>query len=272
MLCLSQVNVSLNENCEAQLTAEMLMTGDLFPNEFYEISIADDHGNFVGESLVSTEDFGLHEFQVFNPLCNNYCWGQILIEFKQLPQIVCPENLTLSCAALDVLPLPEVAMNQCAGTATVRLANEIRERLDCDEEFTHRVTRSYVAIDDFGNTATCNQEILLERVDLSGLQFPTTAIIMCSELDSFVLLESGIPRPFTQAPNGDIGIPFLCEGPSVDSGIETNFICPLTGLSTGVPIIPEGGLSVLTPDGPELLEGNTITNCSAVLLLSLIHI
>ena len=279
--CISQLNVSLNEMCMAEFTPNMGGIGLECQNLFYDVELFDENGDLLrDENNMPTTKLGIEDinqdltFRISNndPLCDNgnSCWGNLLVEFKNLPQIVCPPNLTLTCAALDMLPLPEVATSQCAGTATIVLANEIRERLDCDDSYTHRVFRTYVATDAAGNSTSCEQEILLERIDLSGLQFQLGATIMCSELDSFLLLPSGIPQPFAQAPNGDIGVPFLCTGPGTGSGsgIGTNFICPSTGSGTGVPIIPDGGLSVLTPDGPVLLEGNTTGNCSAVLLFT----
>jgi len=272
MTCLAQVNISLDQNCEAILTADMLMTGPLLPTEYYEFYISDGFGNFEQVTSLDIDDLGMHDFQVYNPICDdNACWGRMLVEYKHLPRIDCPDDLTLSCGALDVLPLPDVTGGgTCIATAfDIYLADEVRDKIECGEpgaeDYTHVVTRTYVATDDQGNSASCSHTIMVERINLTGVEFPGNACIQCSQLDDFILAESGVPIPWINAGltgSGTAGVPVICM-PFIHT--TTGLVCPSTGSGTGVPLIPQTGGSVLTPDGPEIFLGDAVGNCSAAI-------
>ena len=251
MVCISDVNISLDGNCEVDLTAAMFVTGDLFPNEFYQFHIKDYFGNKVPVSSFDIDDVGeTYVLEVSAPICNNACWTNVTVEYKLPPQIECPGDLTLSCGALDLIGVPP-AVGNCA-PFEVFLASEEREAYTCHDDFTHRVTRTYRAVDSFGNSSECTHTVYIERVDLDEIHFPESLSIATGNAiscgDSIIEFDAnGIPLPWPSDPltGTGSGVPILCD-PLVTNGL----ICPSTGSGTGVPLIP----------------GQTEQLCSAVVL------
>jgi len=291
MQCISQINLSLREtDCAAELLPSMVLPGvgescDFSP--LMEVVITDDHGNLLRDEFgnptnrITIDHLGQNlEYKITNNLinpmtgeaCGNTCWGNVLVEYKHLPQIDCPDDLTLSCGALDVLPLPNVAGEGACSVAAfeVYLADEQRNKIECGdpgaESYTHIVTRTYVATDALGNTSSCSHTIMLERIDLGGLEFPENAVVNCSELDNFKLADNGVPIPWVTAGltgSGSAGVPVICHPGMLTT---TGLVCPSTGSGTGIPLIPQSGATVLSPDGPEMVMGDVVGNCSAAII------
>ena len=99
MTCLSRINLSLDQNCEARIRPEMLFLGPdgICPN-FLCVSVQDEEGNDHA-NFFDTSDDG-QEFTVTINDCNgsnNSCWGTVRIELKTSPDIVFPADTTLLC-------------------------------------------------------------------------------------------------------------------------------------------------------------------------------
>jgi len=57
MSCKGDINVSLDELCVAELRPSMLLSGDIFPDHLYVLTIKDDYGNEVPNTF-GKEDVG----------------------------------------------------------------------------------------------------------------------------------------------------------------------------------------------------------------------
>lgn len=238
--CEDQINVSLDASCEATITPAMGAIRLLgCCNDDYIMEVYDEYGELVLDNLVDLSHRNqMMTFHVTEPCCGNSCWGKLLVEYKLPLQIECPEDVTVSCGALNIIPVPP-AVGACAGFE-VFLFSETHEQLLCDDEFTGRVTRTYKAVDDFGNEDVCSHTITLERLILDEIVFPenlTVAMgnaISCSD-DLFEFDANGFPLPWPMDPmtGSGSGVPIMC-----DDDVMNGLICPLTGSGTGVPLIP----------------------------------
>ncbi len=246
--CKGQINVSLDNSCEAIITPAMGAI-NLFSicNPVYSIEVFDELGDLVPGNLVDLSHRNqLMEFKVTEPCCNNSCWGNLLVEYKLPPKIACPPNDTLSCGVLNLLGIPP-AVGACAGFE-VFLFSETREQLLCDTMFTNIVTRTYKAVDDFGNEDVCSHKIYLKRLILNDIYFPfpltvgNGMAIKCSD-ENFDFDENGFPLPWPLDPQtgSGSGVPIIC-----DINVIDGLICPptgsgsptMTGSGSGVPLIP----------------------------------
>jgi len=168
--CKGAINFSIDESCEGSLTAAMLLTGDIFPEHIYEITVKDENGNVVPNHFSIGDVNKTYEVTVTNKLCDNIsCWLLVTVEYKFGPVIECALNDTLSCLqAFDEASRPDVSSN-CVPSELVLLDEKI-ENLSCDPEFTSKMVRVWTAIDLFGNVSdTCTQEIYLERTNLDNI-------------------------------------------------------------------------------------------------------
>ena len=168
--CNGHMNISVDQNCEAEITPKVVLTGDIFPDHVYDVVITNSDGEEVS-NMFGGDDIGeLFTVSVSNPLCNdNSCWMTILIEDKWAPQIICQDD-TLSCVmAFDESTIPTLIDDNCSGGELI-LIDEIYEPLNCDSLFTSRLTRIWTAIDAAGNMAdTCTQVISLLRTNLDSI-------------------------------------------------------------------------------------------------------
>ncbi|NNE27107.1 MAG: hypothetical protein HKN09_09710 [Saprospiraceae bacterium] len=238
--CEDQINISLDQSCEAIITPAMGAIG-LLPicNDSYTIEVFDSYGDPIPGNLVdlSHKDQML-EFVITEPCCGNSCDGKITVEYKLPPQIVCPPDTVLTCGILNVLGLPP-AVGACADFE-VFLANEQRDQLLCDPIYTYEITRTYKAVDEFGNEDECTQTIRLERLQLNDIVFPgpkslaTGNAISCSDpLYEFDMNGNPLPFPSDPMTGTGSGVPIVCD-PNVTDGL----FCPLTGSASGVPLVP----------------------------------
>jgi len=204
MLCIEQVNISLNSDCEATLTADMLIAGVTYPDSLYEFNIRDHQGNFQPIETLELSHLGPQVIEVVAPLCDNSCWSNVLIEYKHVPILACPD------------------------TIEVFLAHEERNTLECGEPdsdlYTHIVSRQYQVRDEMGNILnSCKQKIYLERIVPGEVKFPAAASINCSDLGSLTLNAQGCPEPwFADDELGlEIGHPYLMMMPNMGTGSGT---------------------------------------------------
>lgn len=299
--CIAQVNVSLDQNCEAVITPEAVLAS-LTTAADYSVVLYDSHNQVIPNNLVSLNQLNENiRYEVFNNECSpNSCWGNILVEAKIQPVLNCI-NDTISCAAADVLPPPnlmDLSGNCLQSTFEINLINEVREDVsDCNSPFTNIVTRTFQATDGNGNTTTCDQKLVLTRLDFSKLDYPDgTTTIRCSDTDNFQYYDFNeddadketclIPLPWlnttaTGSGTADLGTPYLACFPTTGSGTGTGIpgggsgsgtgsgTIGFPGLGTGsgtgsgtpfIPLIPEGGATLVTDDGVELIEGSALCN------------
>jgi len=172
IVCLGDINLSLDETCSSVITPEMLLSPALFPASMYEIELRDEYGNVVDNNFDFTDIGKCFTFSVSVPLCNDQsCWGNVCVEDKFIPTIDCGMPVTLPCnASEDDYPDPIVSDN-CGGAELV-LVNQTITPAEC-ETFLRTIERTFIAVDAQGNeSAPCTQTIIIDRVDLSGIQFP----------------------------------------------------------------------------------------------------
>ena len=189
MAC-KDLNVSLDANCEALITADAVLTsscperakvylthyGKPVPNP------VDSH--YLGQTITAT---------VVDTVTGNSCWSFITIEDKLAPTIIC-ENDTMSCYRFENLVTPGI-VEDCS-KYSVRLLDELTEKLDCDEDYIKRITRVWIT-EDLSNqlTDTCTQQILIERFNFDSLYFPSTDVTLYCQ-DLYRKDAAGHPHPY----------------------------------------------------------------------------
>ena len=298
--CIAQVNVSLDQQCQATITPQIVLKDVSIPDD-YTVVVYDEHNQIIPGNLVTLDQLGQNiRYEVYNNECNpNSCWGNILVEAKTEPIFNC-DNDTISCAELVLLPPPALLNfdgNCLQSTFEINLINEIRNDADeCDSLYTTVVTRTYEATDGNGNTASCQQQLLLTRLDTSKLQYPVgTTTIRCSDSDNFEFYDFNeddenkepcfIPLPWlntsaTGSGTADLGVPYLACPVGTGSGTGTGVpggsgsgtgsgTVSGPGLGTGsgtgsgtpfIPLVPEGGATLVTVDGVEVIEPSDVCN------------
>ncbi len=190
--CLSQINVSLDQACEALIEPASLMTGSVCGDiSLFSVSATLTGGTELsGPNIIFTQDhLGMDiEVSVLDPNGVNSCWGTVTIEDKLAPVIICPIDLTVSCTmptdtsatglpSLDIGTLTTLQFDAATisnGSCTVEIffRDAVQNNL-CEGPFQRVISRTWWAIDDAGNRSLpCVQTISVTREDLSSTTFP----------------------------------------------------------------------------------------------------
>jgi len=201
MSCTS-TQVSVDENCEAVITYDMVSTPSPQCSGSFLVEVLDDDGHLLPTSPMVNHEHIDQSFtvRVIDIASGNFCWSTIHVEDKMPPQIVC-ENDTIACWDMIEHEIPEVFDN-CSDPdeIDITLLNENIVSLSCDPDFIKRVDRTYIATDASGNQSSeCTKSYFLERIDFDSIQYPPSfkqadnTQLACD--DDFPVDGNGNPHP-----------------------------------------------------------------------------
>jgi hypothetical protein len=187
------IHVSLNEFCQDTVTVAALLA-DLYSDysifklsmTYYGAPVPNPITKiYLGKTIMAT---------VIDTTTGNSCWATILVEDKLAPTITCA-NDTVSCVKFyGTVAIDTPDVNDNCSEFTIRMIDEVFQKIDCNESYIKRVTRTWVAHDLSGfdeGGDTCVQEILLERMLIGDVDFPLNDTVYCDDVN----LNSGIPDP-----------------------------------------------------------------------------
>ncbi|RME97788.1 MAG: DUF11 domain-containing protein, partial [Bacteroidetes bacterium] len=226
LTCNDLGNISLGEDCEAEVGADAVLLGSFPCYSVLEVHIIDQNGVDIG-NVVGSEHVGQTlEVQLVDPMCDNFCWGSLRIEDKKRPTIDCPEtpDLDLLCSDVDSLLLPHVetfrvtadgmiipgtisgrldsifmvtgyptVMDNCL-PSTVTVSDMLMEDGDCGDIM---IMRTFTAVDDseYANEAfSCTQIIEFRRPTIADLIFPQEEQNVACDTN-YTTLPNGNPTP-----------------------------------------------------------------------------
>ena len=210
MACNDGLQVSLDDVCQAVITPDMMLESPAYDDSAYSVELFDMAGNPLGTNIVTAAHLDM-TIQVSVSLigCDNSCWGNITVEDKLAPEIMC-QDVTIACDGnLNSVTQPQID-EACGGPVDVNF-NDLVEDLPCSDDFGRIITRTYTATDARGNAASCVQFITVERANIMDVEFPQNY-----DDDELPMIECG-----TNFPTNTDGTP----SPSF-TGFPTNISCP----------------------------------------------
>lgn len=198
LACQDILHVSVVFECEAVITADMLLEGnhygcyDDYIITFTNPSVVFENGVLFAEPWINQ----YLEACITDPTTGNYCCSQLLIEDKLPPVLEC-SDITLSCIddiaphAIPHFPVPDnaivtplggnkyqvIGIDNCG--ATTISYTDVHDLHMCDGIYADIVTRTWVAVDESGHTATCTEQLFLERGTIEDFTLPGDTTIYC---------------------------------------------------------------------------------------------
>ncbi len=165
--CISNINVSLNEQCRFEVTPNVLIAGEFNPMSPYQVMLMDVHGNTIPGATLTKEHLGQKIMAKLIDGCGgNSCWSTILVEDKIPPVTFC-RDIILPCHLLDAYVGPFETDN-CGEPIENILLSERITPLDCNDDFIKYIDRDYQAKDKAGNISrVCEMRISVARPDVS---------------------------------------------------------------------------------------------------------
>ena len=218
MSCDNEIQVSLNNNCEAEITYNMILRDPdnsyvCSPNgpSAYKVIIMDEDGVEIPTSPVITCEYVGRTLlvKVKHWYSGNSCWSNVVVEDKIAPRIDC-ESVELWCnqntapvSEGGYVPNPiliDLCEEECQGV-TFEYEDKTVVNACGDEGYLSGIAatiyRTWKACDDNGNCNTCIQTIILRQVDLSEINLPPSYTeedaFSCGEFDPDDLSLTGIP-------------------------------------------------------------------------------
>ena len=184
LACKGSINVSLDNNCIFSLTPSILLIDTLpFSSNQFQIEYLDLFGNPITSVKVN------EKIRVVTsvPSCpSSSCETEVLIEDKIGPNIICTPRDTVTCDNLNHLPTPQVN-DLCNTNITIQLLRDEYEELCSNDSILAKITRTYRAVDNQGNTSdTCSSIIFVQSPDFNNTIFPSDSVISCDGLNSSV--------------------------------------------------------------------------------------
>ncbi|MBK9981725.1 MAG: HYR domain-containing protein [Saprospiraceae bacterium] len=198
LVCEDGLEISVAFDCEAVITADMLLEGDHY-GCFDNYIITFSNPNVVFENGVLEASPWINQYLeacITDPTNGNYCCSRLLIEDKLPPTLTC-SDITLECTAnitpqaIPHFPVPNTAVvtplggNQYSvigidncGATTLTYTDEVDVHM-CDGEFSRIITRTWVATDASGHSVTCDEHLFLRRGTIEDFHFPNDTTIYC---------------------------------------------------------------------------------------------
>jgi len=262
--CISNINVSLNENCVFTVTPAVLIAGNFNPESPYQVILMDKNGNVIPNATLTIDHLGQHIMAKLIDGCGgNSCWATIFVEDKIPPFTFC-QDIVLACHELDTYVGPFESDN-CGGAVANILLSEYITTYTCNEEYIKQIDRTYIAKDKSGNTSQpCEMSIYVARPNLRQIVMPGDRTmangnpLVCSQ---FPVDKNGRPSP------EETGVPTLFGEPLYPISLES---CNLfVGYSDRV----IGKINCTTKIAREwVIYEHWCTNTSPLLLTQLIEI
>ena len=179
LACDQSVNVSLPNACEAEIEYDMILEGigphncsPYFPGAF-EVTVMTSNGVPIPTSPVVTAEYigQTLSVKVEHGPSGNSCWGNINVEDKLAPVLVCPSDLTVACTA-DTSPAAtgEASATDCSEFTIVHFDNTVIN--GCNGNFSGVLTRTWTATDEHGNFASCLQTVNIAQPANNDVTWP----------------------------------------------------------------------------------------------------
>ena len=196
--CIQSINVSLDQDCQMQLSADDILTLQNGPDTYtLEVYTGND---LVPNSLLTIDHLWTTVTVKVMASNGNSCWAEVNVEDKLGPDIVC-SDLEIECYDMKDY-LPEATDNCSSSPVEVTILDNEIENFICNDVYLKRLTQTYQAIDNYGNASSCSRSIFLKRFDMSSIVFPpdykisNNTNLTCSQLTD----EGDIDLKVTQVP------------------------------------------------------------------------
>ncbi len=223
--CNNLVNISLGADCDLIISPDMVLEDPQFDIGEYSVRIEELNGTFISNGRVGPNEIGKQVRVVITHDCSgNSCWGLLLIEDKNIPDLICSAD-TIECDdSIDPnathwtwnlpgryrgFPIPSNAMAfpvsgqtntytvtnfELCGNAVLKYTDNA-DVLSCADGMGKKILRTWTLTNGSNLTVSCIDTINVEKLDIDSIdfrQFIPHQAYDCSQ-ESSILKENGYP-------------------------------------------------------------------------------
>lgn len=225
--CNGLVHISMDENCRAVISADMLLEGETLPNSSFIVNIYMPSGATIPNATLTSAHVGMTlDYRVTQECTGNTCWGQVLVEDKLIPELEC-RDMVIEAMCGESLDPEDVGFPLPLGVVATRVPNQNEfvvsgfdpcgdvwlsysddiTKNGCGSTYYTEVVRSWKAEDAAGNVTTCTETIGITPGSLAGVVFPPNF----DGINRFAL-ECDFKETLMKAPLAGIGSPSVNIG------------------------------------------------------------
>ncbi len=191
-LVCKDINVSLNQNCEALVTPQMVLAGEYNCYDVFNVALS--HYGIPVPNPIDSHYLGQHIIAtISDPTTGNSCWSNVTIEDKLAPVAICRADTTDCYSFKFNFPLSYTGQDCSAYTVTT--LDERIEHFNCDSVFLKAVYRDILITDQGGNTDQCTDTIFVKRIKAEDVVLPTLSFTNFSCTTKFLKDQNGHPSP-----------------------------------------------------------------------------
>ncbi len=186
MTCHSNINVSLDGNCQSVIGPEILLTGTSYGClADYCVTLMDASGKVIGSSANLTNILNKDHIGkiITAKVCQdcsgngNCCWATIKVEAKNIPVVECPKNITINCnESDDPLFTGAPILKSCEPNIQISFVDDYDENDYCGNPRAV-IDRIWTIRDIDNNEVTCNQKIVVLPFSLDSIRFPVDYVL-----------------------------------------------------------------------------------------------
>ena len=194
--CNNSINISLGPDCTAVIDPDMILEGDNYRcYDNYCIEITNLYG-LPHANFFDLDDVGKRFIITIKDCQNtqNSCWGYVNIEEKLIPEIGCPEDVTLYCGQnTEPVNTGFAELLSCEPNATIYYEDHIDDYGLCANPKS-LITRVWFVDDNQGHVVSCNQYITIVPINVALVNWPEDIEIdsplECGDVIDYPLLTS----------------------------------------------------------------------------------
>lgn len=169
---------SVDGNCEAEITAEMLLTFGYNQNAPYQIDLVTPDGEYLPSNVITSEYLNIPLMAKLKDLCGGNTAMTIVTGVDNLPPVINCSDETVSCDEFDAWTGPAVTDN-CDPDAYAVLINEVITNADCNSPYSQIIEQTYIAVDASGNESQpCVKTIYIDRANTQNIEWPDNRLMV----------------------------------------------------------------------------------------------
>jgi hypothetical protein len=260
-LACTNINISLGSGGYTKIVPDMLLMGNYGCASTFNVDILGKDSDTVWCSDIGKT----YMVKVTDPIRNNTCWGNVYVEDKQGPTILCAD--TVIFCGTDFFNLPfsdfiQVSDNCDPDFSLVLLHQSPFNNPSCHPDYSASITRTYRATDKYGNSSVCTHTIYFDRPELEDIQAPADTTLQCDQAMDLSPENLGFPHV-----NGN-EIGFFCEF-SITYNDFSFTTCPgsrmikrtfwVTDICTREMVSLTQVINIVDDEAPEIVCPNDIT-------------
>lgn len=198
--CNNNIQVSLDANCSAVLTPDVILEGDFMCYDGFTVELLE--GANIGQATLDASYLGQTvQVKVTSPLGNS-CWGTVTVESKLPPVLTCKDTTIICNQSTDpvVIGGQPTATNACNNEVTFTYADNV-SNFTCkvgtgtDPDTISQITRTWRGTDANGNSSTCVQtiHILKPQLTTANIIWPVNDTLYCGNNPGVTPAATGYP-------------------------------------------------------------------------------